>query len=154
MRVLSTLVQMPHEKRREVAKLLAMADYATPSLTDAVRQLLAGVHPREMTAIEVRNALEDSSNSDDLNVSLSACHAALKRMLSDSEVETGQPKNGKTTYRRVLKLPENSNLIALLAGLTSVAASFSSVPTVPKPAGQSHTPGELKRLLQDKLPRK
>lgn len=38
-RVLSTLVKMPYEKQREVAKVLAMADYATPSLTDAIRSL-------------------------------------------------------------------------------------------------------------------
>ncbi len=103
-RVLSTLVKMPTDKQREVAKVLAMADYATPSLTDAIRSLLIRISPKEMTAIEVRNALEESSSSDDFSNSLSACHAALKRMLSDEEVETGSPKNGKTTYRRILTL--------------------------------------------------
>ena len=101
-RVLSTLVKMPSDKQREVAKLLAMADYATPSLTDAIRSLLLRVSPKEMTAIEVRNELEDSSDTE--GCSLSACHAALKRMLSDEEVEAGPTKNGKATYRRVLKL--------------------------------------------------
>jgi len=115
-RVLSTLVQMPPDKQREVAKLLAMADYATPSLTDAIRSLLTRVSPKEMTAIEVRNALEDSSNSEDFSNSLSACHAALKRMLSDEEVEAGPLRNGKATYRRVLKLdpaPDTSYFTAL-----------------------------------------
>jgi hypothetical protein len=120
-RVLSTLVQMPPEKQREVAKLLAMADYATPSLTDAIRSLLTRVSPKEMTAIEVRNALEDSSNSEDFSNSLSACHAALKRMLSDGEVELGPPKNGKATYRRVLKLElVGHGVMAILAGLTNL----------------------------------
>jgi hypothetical protein len=104
-RVLSTLVQMPSDKQREVAKMLAMADYATPSLTDAIRSLLTRVLPKEMTAIEVRNALEDSSNSEDFSNSLSACHAALKRMLSDGEVEAGPLRNGKATYRRILQIP-------------------------------------------------
>src|SRR5208337_894598 len=113
-RVLSSLVQMPSDKQREVATLLAMADYATPSLTDAIRSLLLRVSPKEMTAIEVRNALEDSSDTE--NCSLSACHAALKRMLGDGEIEPGPMKNGKATYRRVLKLdpvPEFSRLQAL-----------------------------------------
>ena len=64
-RVLSTLVKMPSNKQQEVARLLALADYATPSLTDAIRALLTRVSPKEMTAIEVRNALEDSSNSEE-----------------------------------------------------------------------------------------
>jgi hypothetical protein len=101
-RVLSGLVKMPSDKQREIAKLLAMADYATPSLTDAIRSLLLRVSPKEMTAIEVRNELEDSSDTE--GCSLSACHAALKRMLADDEIEAGPPKNGKATYRRVLKL--------------------------------------------------
>ena len=75
------------------------------------------VSPKEMTAIEVRNALEESSNSEDFSVSLSACHAALKRMLSDEEVEAGPLRNGKATYRRILKLESLTNLAAL-AGLT------------------------------------
>src|SRR5260370_29323887 len=97
-RVLSTLVNMPSEKQREVAKVLAMADYATPSLTDAIRSLLTRISPKEMTAIELRNALEDSSNSEDFSNSLSACHAALKRMLSDGEVEAETPKKRTGTY--------------------------------------------------------
>jgi hypothetical protein len=114
-RVLSTLVKMPSDKQREIAKLLAMADYATPSLTDAIRSLLLRVSPKEMTAIEVRNELEDSSDTE--GCSLSACHAALKRMLTDGEIEAGPPRNGKATYRRVLKLeaPQFNNLAALVS---------------------------------------
>jgi hypothetical protein len=117
-RHLSTLVQMPTDKRKEVAKLLAMADYATPSLTDAIRSLLLQVSPKELTAIEVRDALDDSSNSEDFSNSLSACHAALKRMLSDGEIEAGQPKNGKATYRRVPPEPLTnlSSLLGILSG--------------------------------------
>lgn len=120
-RVLSTLVQMPSEKQREVAKVLAMADYATPSLTDAIRSLLLRESPKEMTAIEVRNALEESSNTEDC--SLSACHAALKRMLSDREIEPGAPKNGKASYRRVIRLiaRPNDNLSILHGILGSLA---------------------------------
>jgi hypothetical protein len=114
-RVLATLVQMPNEKRREVAKLIAMADYATPSLTDAIRSLLLRNSPKGMTAIEVRNALEDSSDSE--GISLSACHAALKRMLSDDEIEAGPIKNGKASYRRVIKLPEPSDTYGGILGI-------------------------------------
>ena len=114
-RVLSTLVRMPIDKQREVARLLALADYATPSLTDEIRALLTRVSPKEMTAIEVRNALEDSSNSEEFANSLSACHAALKRMLSDGEVEPGPTKNGKASYKLVPTLESQglSNLSAL-----------------------------------------
>jgi hypothetical protein len=117
-RVLSTLVKMPSDKQREVAKVLAMADYATPSLTDAVRSLLLRVSPKEMTAIEVRNELEDSSDTE--GCSLSACHAALKRMLGDGEIESGPTKDGKATYRRVLK-PLSPPQYNHLAGLTALA---------------------------------
>jgi hypothetical protein len=123
-RVLSTLVQLPSDKQQEIAKVLAMADYATPSLTNAIRSLLVRESPAAMTAIEVRNALDESSDSDSLNISLSACHAALKRMLSDEQVELGIAKNGKATYRYVLKMDpvpvfglasEYSNLVSLAA---------------------------------------
>jgi|SRR5579862_2821827 len=114
-RVLSTLVPLDSDKQRQVAQALAMADYATPNLTDAIRSLLTKVHPEEMTAIEVRNELEDSSNMDDSNISLSACHAALKRMLADEEVEAGPTKEGKASYRRVLPIPEYRRLASLAA---------------------------------------
>jgi len=135
-RVLSTLVQMPSDKRREVAKLLAMADYATPSLTDAIRSLLLRVSPKEMTAIEVRNELEDSSDTE--GCSLSACHAALKRMLGDGEIEAGPIKNGKATYRRILKLdpvPQFPRLSAL-AELARVGSGYDgaaeALPSTPR----------------------
>lgn len=103
-RVLSSRVELPPEKRKQVAQLIAMVDSATPNLTDAVRALLTKEYPKEMTAVEVRNALEDSSNFDDFSNSLSACHAALKRMLVDGDVELGVERNGKATYRRIIKL--------------------------------------------------
>jgi hypothetical protein len=112
-RVLSTLVPLPVEKQQEVAKLLATADYATPNLTDAIRTLLLRISPQEMTAIEVRNALEDSSDFDDC--SLSACHAALKRMLSDGEIERGTIKNGKASYRKVI--PVSTDRMGMLVNL-------------------------------------
>lgn len=160
-RVLSTLVQMPTDKQQQIAKLLAMADYATPSLTNAIRSLLARESPKEMTAIEVRNALDESSNSDDSN-SLSACHAALKRMLSDGEVELGPMKNGKASYRRVLKLnppPALSNLETLHAILSEQPGRRMrlSLKTVTHPVDQlkpKPTPGELKRQMEELLNRK
>jgi hypothetical protein len=133
-RVLSTMVQMPAEKRREVAKLIAMADYATPSLTDAIRSLLLRVSPQEMTASEVRNALEDSSDYE--GISLSACHAALKRMLSDGEIESGPLKNGKASYRRVIKFPEPSGTYGGVLGILGL--------------GHANQPGSLANAL--KLP--
>ncbi|MGB7845884.1 MAG: hypothetical protein WBL63_09740 [Candidatus Acidiferrum sp.] len=104
-RVLATRAGMTAEKQKKVAQLLDMVDYATPSLTDSIRSVLARAYPKEMTAIEVRNALEETQfNFDDFSNSLSACHAALKRMLNDKEVEPGMTKDGKTSYRRVLRL--------------------------------------------------
>ena len=134
-RVLSTLVKMPTDKQREVARLLALADYATPSLTDAIRALLTRVSPKEMTAIEVRNALEDSSNSEEFANSLSACHAALKRMLSDGEVEPGLTKNGKASYKLVPTLESHSftNLSALqyiLAAQKNTLAELAGPPRI------------------------
>jgi hypothetical protein len=78
-RVLSSRVTLTEEERNAVARLLAMVDYATPNLTDSIRALLTKVHPREMTAVDVRNTLEDSSfNSLTNSVILSACCGAQK----------------------------------------------------------------------------
>lgn len=131
LRVLSTLVQMDSDKQREVAKLLAMADYATPSLTDAIRSLLLRESPKEMTAIEVRDALEDSSNSEDFSNSLSAIHAALKRMLSDKEIEAGAPKNGKASYRRVIHIAKPHDSYATILGAGILANPL--LPPIGKP---------------------
>jgi hypothetical protein len=58
-----------------------------------------------MTAVQVRKALEKSGfNFDDFSNSLSACHAALKRMLNDRQVIPITTKDGKTAYRWILKL--------------------------------------------------
>ncbi|HEY5176772.1 MAG TPA: hypothetical protein VII95_14520 [Terriglobales bacterium] len=102
-RVLCNRVTIPPDRQQRIAQLLAMVDYATPNLTDSIRGLLTQIHPTYLTAIEVRNTLEDKGfNFDDFSNSLSACHAALKRMLSDKEVELGPEANGKATYKRVL----------------------------------------------------
>jgi hypothetical protein len=142
-RVLSTLVQIPTGKQQEIARVLAMADYATPSLTNAIRSMLVREAPKAMTAIEVRNALDDSSDSDSLNVSLSACHAALKRMLGEGEVELGTAKDGKTSYRWVLKLeppPVSEMILAILSG--------SARPVVPG-LSSTHPVDKLSRRIAD-----
>jgi hypothetical protein len=129
-RVLSSRVEMSTEKQRQIAQLLAMADSATPKVTDAIRTLLISAYPVEMTAIEVRNALEDSSNFDDFSNSLSACHAALKRMLNDGEVESGTPRDGKASYRWVLKLEPPSYFSEaggfMAVGPTSAASNLAT----------------------------
>jgi hypothetical protein len=118
-RVLIDRVQMSDEKQRHVAQLLAMVDYATPSLTDAVRALLTRVYPKELTAVDVRNALESSKfNFDDFSNSLSACHAALKRIVADKEAELGEERDGKATYKRVLRPFKSGDLAATMAGLS------------------------------------
>lgn len=104
-RVLSGLVGIAPEKQKRVALLLAMVDSATPSLTDAVRSLLTRTNPREMTAMEIRNSLEESSfNFGDFSNPLSACHSALKRLESDGHIERGKTREGKPTYRAVIKV--------------------------------------------------
>jgi hypothetical protein len=104
-RVLSNRTALNKEGQERVAKLLAMVDYATPSLTDSIRALLSRNFPNLMTATEIRNTLEDSGfDFDDFSNSLSACHAALKRLLKEGEVEPGTAKDGKATFRGVLKL--------------------------------------------------
>jgi DNA repair ATPase RecN len=105
-RVLANRTHLTNDGREAVSRLLDMVDYATPSLADSIRAALTRTFPKAMTAVEVRNALEESQfNFDDFSNPLSACHAALKRMLSDKEVEAEQTKDGKTAYRRVVRLP-------------------------------------------------
>lgn len=121
-RILSSRIQLTPERRNKVAQLLALVDSATPSLTDAIRSLLTRVHPDDMTAVEVRDKLENIPSFEDSNISLSACHAALKRLHSDGEVEFGKaPRNGKPTYRSVLKIEQPElNRLAILAGITGL----------------------------------
>ncbi len=126
-RVLSSRVTLSDEEKNAVARLLAMVDYATPNLTDSIRALLTKAHPKELTAIEVRNALEESSfNFDEFSNSLSACHAALKRLLTDGKVEAGTMRDGKPTYRAVLpKLePATRSILDVLAGAAQSAKAI------------------------------
>jgi hypothetical protein len=110
-RVLTNRTTLTKEEREAISRLLDMVDYATPSLGDSIRTVLTKAFPNRMTAIEVRNALENSGfNFDDFSNSLSACHAALKRMLSDEEVDSEQSKDGKTAYRKILKLTPPSTI--------------------------------------------
>lgn len=108
-RVLSGLVGIAPEKQKSVALLLARVDSATPSLTAAIRSLLSRSHPKEMTPTEIRNALEDSNfNFEDFSNPLSACHSALKRLESDKQIEKGEPREGKATYRAALTIDTSS----------------------------------------------
>jgi hypothetical protein len=130
-RVLSTVAGVPSEKQKKVAQLFAMVDYATPSLTDAIRSLLIRSYPSEMTAIEVRNALEESGfNFGDFSNSLSACHTALKRLANEGEyVNSGKPKEGKAAYRGILKPPP-----PLSRFWDSLGADLATGATKPRPA--------------------
>jgi hypothetical protein len=98
-RVLSSRMQLSPERQKKVAQLIALVDSATPSLTDAVRSLLTRIHPADLTAVEVRDRLEATPSFEESNISLSACHAALKRLVADDLAQLGKaPRGGKPTY--------------------------------------------------------
>jgi hypothetical protein len=102
-RVLSSRVRLTDEQKKRLGRLLDMVDCATPTLSDSIRSLLTRAYPKSMTAVQVRDALETSQfNFDDFSNPLSACHAALKRMLADRDVEAEETKDGKTAYKRIL----------------------------------------------------
>ena len=104
-RVLSSMSPIAKEEQEKIGRLFDMVDYATPSLTDSIRTILTRAYPKGVTAIEVRNALEEAQfNFSDFANPLSACHAALKRMFNDKEVTAETTKDGKTAYKRVLKM--------------------------------------------------
>jgi|SRR5580704_4618902 hypothetical protein len=136
-RVLSSRIQLKNEDREQISRLLDMVDYATPSLTDSIRATFTRAFPLGMTAIQVRNALEEAGfNFDDFSNSLSACHAALKRLLADGEIEPATTVDGKAAYRRVLKLTpppkfgtlaEMSGLEGGLAGIAKYADEFTKM---------------------------
>jgi hypothetical protein len=131
-RVLSSRVELSTKEQERVARLIAMVDSATPKLTDAIRSLLLSEYPKAMTAIEVRNALEDGSDSE--GVSLSACHAALKRILKDGEVVAGNPKEGKATYRwigRPILTANHANAYSVMRSLSDLAAPTIEADSVP-----------------------
>jgi len=141
-RVLSTRTQLRRAQQTKVARLIALADAATPKLTDSIRSLLGRAFPQYVTAIEVRNELEDSS--DESGVSLSACHAALKRMLKDGEVETGPPgKGSKTTYRLVLEVVKAP--VSRLSALAALAK---------QPLDPDKLPPQVRAMIQPKARRR
>jgi hypothetical protein len=107
-RVLSSRVTLNQNEEQHISQILAMAEFATPSLADSIRALLTRIYPKDMTVIEVRNTLEESNfNFDEFSNPLSACHAALKRMYGDKEIEIAGEKNGKPSYRRIIEpLPQ------------------------------------------------
>jgi hypothetical protein len=173
-RVLSNRVALAPDRQQRLAQLLAMIDYATPNLTDSIRGLMTQIYPTYLTAIEVRNTLEERGfNFEDFSNSLSACHAALKRMLADKEVETGPEANGKPTYKRKLpRIPSPSESgyyigelihryheqkggpLAMLTGNTSDMSGL--IPDVPNPFGKnlaemmqkpSENPQEKQRII-------
>jgi hypothetical protein len=121
-RVLSSRIQLKDGDREQISRLLDMVDYATPNLTDSIRATLTRAYPMGMTAIQVRNALEESAfNFDDFSNSLSACHAALKRLLADGEIEPATAVDGKASYRRVLKMTLPPRMNAVVGGLAGIA---------------------------------
>jgi hypothetical protein len=119
-RVLASRVELSVEEQDRVARLIAMVDSATPKLTDSIHTMLVREYPKTMTAIEVRNALEDSSDSE--GISLSACHAALKRMLGDGDVKLGAPKDGKATYRWAGRVIASTNAYASMRSIADLGA--------------------------------
>jgi hypothetical protein len=103
-RVLSSRIELTPDRQKKVAQLIALVDSATPSLTDAVRSLLTRIYPADLTAVEVRNRLEDTPSFEESNISLSACHAALKRLVADDLAQLGKAqRGGKPTYCAKLK---------------------------------------------------
>jgi hypothetical protein len=104
LRVLSRTT-LTKDRMEAYTRLMDMVDYATPTLANSIRTVLAKAYPNGMTAVEIRNVLEDIGfNFDDFSNSLSACHATLKRMVTDEEVNLEMRKDGKAAYRRILKL--------------------------------------------------
>jgi hypothetical protein len=162
-RVLASLVGIPTERSKRVSQLLALVDSATPNLTDAIRSLLTRIYPKELEATEVRNRLEESGfNFGDFSNPLSACHAALKRLVGDELAKIGAPKDGKTTYCAVLKSAAPNSLADIFLGFSGLTSPGTGTPgeTVRKTLGQRIsepekkplTPGEAKRMMQDNLP--
>ena len=105
-RVLASRIALSKERREFVGRLLDLVDYATPTLANSIRTVLAKAYPNAMTAVEVRNILEEDLkfNFDDFSNSLAACHAALKRMVTEDEVHPEERRDGKIAYKRILKL--------------------------------------------------
>ncbi len=122
-RILSSRISLPKDAREKIAQLLAMVDYATPTLKGSISTVLAKAFPRRMSAIEVRNALDDSGfDFGEFSNSLSACHAALKRMLAEGEVDAEITKDRKVAYRRILKLtPPPAPYLSTLAEMMKKA---------------------------------
>jgi hypothetical protein len=129
-RVLSTRVKLTEEQRKRLWLLLDLVECATPSLADSIRALLTRVYPKSMTAADVRNALEESRfGFDEFSNPLSACHAALKRMLTENEVTAEQTKDGKTAYKRVLKLSPLSPFAAAAKSFEELSVKWNLTET-------------------------
>jgi SMC interacting uncharacterized protein involved in chromosome segregation len=119
-RVLSSRISLSKEEREGVGRLLDMVDYATPNLRDSIRAILTRAYPKKMTAVEVRDALEGAQfNFDEFSNSLSACHATLKRMHNDEELDI-ETQYGKTAYGRVMRLTPPPEPFTKLTALTGI----------------------------------
>ncbi len=149
-RVLSSRMELTPDRQKKVAQLIALVDSATPSLTDAVRSLLTRIYPADLTAVEVRNRLEDTPSFEESNISLSACHAALKRLVGDDLAQLGKaPRGGKPTYCAKLKpAPMRNSIAAAFYGVNGESVENSwhkvvmdAVSTLPPfdPTGESST---------------
>lgn len=126
-RVLSSRISLPKAASEGIGRLLDMVDYATPNLRDSIRGILTRAHPKRMTAVEIRDALEKAQfNFDEFSNSLSACHATLKRMHNDEELDI-ETRDGKTAYGRVIKLtPPPEPPMINLSALAGILGSFPS----------------------------
>lgn len=160
-RVLSSRMTLAPERQTKVAQLLALVDSATPSLTDAIRSLLTRIHPNDLTVVELRNQLEDTPSFEESNISLSACHAALKRLHTDGEVELGKaPRNGKPTYKRVLKMEpppgfrglDNLRALSDLLGSDHYVAAAAGLLTPPPAAAPIQKLGTDARFPKAPIP--
>lgn len=142
-RVLSSRVPLASDRQRSIAQLLALVDYATPNLKDSIRSVLVRVSPEELTAVEVRNMLEETGfNFEDFSNPLSACHATLKRMDVEGEIERGT-KDGKTSYRVDLKIAR-PNTVSLASMLFNPA--LAGLGTAEPPKTDKSGPGLMKSL--------
>lgn len=139
-RVLSSRVILNKDKATRIVQLLAVAEYATPNLKDAIRTALIRAG-KPLTAMEVRNALEESGfNFDDFSNPLSACHATLKRMAADEEVGTGN-KDGKTAYYIDLKIARpGGTSLARFAGMAGPSDPLEGLGTPDPPKRLVGTP--------------
>lgn len=98
-RMVSGMVEENEERDRRLHALVGLANMTSPGLVDVVRVALRKAGERGLTAIDTRDALQNSGfDISGFTNPLASVHTTLKRLIAQGEAAYGQERDGKAVY--------------------------------------------------------